>query len=312
MNSLENNIYTSIIPRFHGRFIRWLDLKSRHHVHPNNRSQQEAEAPVGQRSTISVWPDNADDARQAAAWFILVLYLLVAMWRLLAALMFITHLSHAWQVETRLVSPTPGQAIQGTVTVRVEGLSEANANVEVLFRYQDDPTPTRFLIFQGQAAAEGVVAEWDTTTISDGDYTMQVLIRYADGREETLQAAGLRVRNYNAIETDTPPAPLIPPPPATPTSTPDRSATRTVGALKQTAAINTPLTPGETSSATPNATPTPSATPAPLPPPQTNPAALAPLEVEYHLGRGVLAGLGLMVLGALFVRLRRAARRARS
>jgi hypothetical protein len=226
------------------------------------------------------------------------------MWRLLAALMFITHLSHAWQVETRLVSPTPGQAIQGTVTVRVEGLSEANANVEVLFRYQDDPTPTWFLIFQGQAAAEGVVAEWDTTTISDGDYTMQVLIRYADGREETLQAAGLRVRNYNAIETDTPPAPLIPPPPATP----DRSATRTVGALKQTAAINTPLTP----SATPGATPTPSATPAPLPPPQTNPAALAPLEVEYHLGRGVLAGLGLMVLGALFVRLRRAARRARS
>jgi hypothetical protein len=211
--------------------------------------------------------------------------------RLLAALIIL--LAPWWQVGTRLASPLPGQALQGTVPIRVEGLTDPDANIEVAFRYAASAEPAAwFLIIQGKAGADGLAAEWDTTTITDGTYTLRVVIRHADGASETLQAEGVRVRNYTPIETDTP----TPQPSPTRTTTPDRPATQTLAALKLTATLETPLPP--------TATATPTVTPAPPPPPITNPAALSPYEVGLTFGRGVLAVIGLFAFGMLFAILR--------
>jgi hypothetical protein len=101
-------------------------------------------------------------------------------------------------------------------------------SVELSFGYSGDPTRTWFFISQSDGPLQGEkVADWDTTTLTDGNYTLRLVATRQDGSQVVARAAGLRVRNYSPIETDTPvptltPAPGEPPPP---TLTPTRSPT---------------------------------------------------------------------------------------
>ncbi len=79
------------------------------------------------------------------------------------------------------------------------------SSAELLFSYADNPTGTWFLIQSiSELPVDGPLAQWDTTTISDGSYTLRLVIRLADGSEIEQSVAGLRVRNYTPIETETP------------------------------------------------------------------------------------------------------------
>ena len=81
----------------------------------------------------------------------------------------------------------------------------------------DGPTRRKFLArLQGEVEDTELVL-WDTTTLTDGNYDLQLIIEREDEEPLVYNILGLRVRNYSLIETNTP-AP-------TNTAAPDEAAT---------------------------------------------------------------------------------------
>lgn len=171
-------------------------------------------------------------------------------------------------------SPAAGQALQGSVAILGNTAVEGFASAELSFGYTQDSTGTWFLIQSyDQPIANGTLAQWDTTTISDGGYDLKLSVTLHDGRKSEKTTRGLRVRNYTAIETDTP-TPVTPsatPLPGAPTSTPTRTPT--------------PILPTGT----------------PLP---TNPAQLSTTALTDSLGKGALAVFGLFATLGLYALVR--------
>lgn len=123
-------------------------------------------------------------------------------------------------------APLAGEALQGLVTVTGATQVEGFQSAEIAFAYQSDPTQTWFLIQQSTAGApEGDMAQWDTTTISDGFYRLRLQVFLANGQVLETVVDGLRVRNYLPVETSTPQAAVVETavlrPTATPTPLPD-------------------------------------------------------------------------------------------
>jgi hypothetical protein len=167
------------------------------------------------------------------------------------------------------ITPQPGDALQGVVTITGTSQVDGFASAEIAFSYTGDPTGTWFRIASDdQPVLNGTLAIWDTTSISDGVYDLRLQVLTADGK--TLQAivSGLRVRNYTPVETPTP-TEVIPAATPLPTSTP---------------------------------TPTPFPTPSSLP---QNPAVLSTREVSLGIGYGGLAAILLFLVLGLYLRMRR-------
>ncbi len=177
--------------------------------------------------------------------------------------------------------PLPGQALQGDILITGTTQVEGFAAYEISFGYTQDPTGTWFqLQYATQPVDNGLLAHWDTSTITDDDYALRLVLYLIDGSQMTLIIPGLRVRNYSPIETDTP-TPL--PPSATPLP-------------------GTPLPP----STTPTSTPIPSATPVPPTPTPlpTNPAIVSQADVLTTIGTGVGIGAGILLLFGAFLGIR--------
>ena len=184
-----------------------------------------------------------------------------------------------------LGTPLPGQALQGVIVITGNTAVPGFTAAELAFSYADDPTDTWFLIASSTTPVEnGPLADWDTSTITDGDYALRLTVTFADTTQISLSVTGLRVRNYTSIETDTP----TPPPP---------SATPLPG---------TPLPPtaSPTATALPSAT-LPPPTPTPLP---TNPAVLSLKDIGTTLGTGAGIGIGGLGLLGLYLYLRQTLR----
>lgn len=178
-------------------------------------------------------------------------------------------------------APLPGQALQGDIVISGNTSIDGFAASEISFGYSGDPTDTWFSIQYSTIPVDNaLLAHWDTTTITDGDYTLRLVIDTVDGEQITLIVPGLRVRNYTPIETDTP-TPL--PPSATP-------------------GPGTPVPP----SATPSETPVPSATPLPPTPTPlpTNPAIISEKDVRMTVFTGAGVGIGLLSLFGILVGIR--------
>jgi len=125
------------------------------------------------------------------------------------------------------ISPDPGQAIQGTILILARFDNSTITNARLEFAYQDDPRNTWFHIQDFQDASQGELEfEWDTTTLTDGDYTLRLSTSLGQG-EQSSTSINIRVRNYTAVETSTPgPTTTIAPGvTGTPTITPTRSIT---------------------------------------------------------------------------------------
>jgi hypothetical protein len=188
--------------------------------------------------------------------------------RLFAAF-FLLLTTHLAQLRPAIVSPRPGDALQGKIVIA--GTSDAIGflSSELAFAYPTDPTGTWFLIAQSRVAVQdGSLAEWDTTAITDGNYTLRLRVFLDDGTSFDVLVPDLRVRNYTPVETPTPG-------PTTATLTP------TLPAVTPTRRIPTST---------------------PLPP---NPAALTPPRILSSLGYGALAAVVFLLFLYLYNRLRR-------
>lgn len=101
----------------------------------------------------------------------------------------------------RVESPKEGEILQGVVTIRGTTLTAGFESAEITFSYEGINADTWFLIHSTQKAVGGdTLGVWDTTTITDGDYRLRVLVRLTDGRQLTTEVPSLRVRNYTPVE----------------------------------------------------------------------------------------------------------------
>lgn len=104
-----------------------------------------------------------------------------------------------------ITSPQDGDALQGVISINGTSAADGFRSAEIDFAYQNDPTKTWFVVQQTVAAiADGPLARWDTTTISDGVYRLRLQVILQNGQVLESQVAGLRVRNYTQVETSVP------------------------------------------------------------------------------------------------------------
>lgn len=168
--------------------------------------------------------------------------------------------------------PVSGDVLQGVVnilgTTDVPGFQSA----EISFGYQGDPTGTWFLIEQSSRPVEDdLLAAWDTSTITDGEYRIRVVVFLSGGQVLEAVVENLRVRNYSPVETNTPDPRERnqSTPTATQTSRPDYQARLT--------------------------------SPTPLP---TNPAELTPTDLSASALRGTLVVVGALATASLYLGVR--------
>jgi hypothetical protein len=184
----------------------------------------------------------------------------------------ITPIPETATAQISIQSPSPGQAIQGFVTIIGNIPTDDFQHGELSFSYLNNPTKTWFLIQNiNEPIVDGSIAEWDTTTITDGAYNLRLSVVYEDAGDQVIDVTNLRVRNYTPIETNTP----------------------------------TPLTP--TVTPVPGSSPTPIETP--IPPTATslpkNPAQLTTADITLGFGKGALVAIGVFALGGLYFIIRK-------
>lgn len=205
---------------------------------------------------------------------------------LTAAVAFAALFCRPWSVAAQgssspaITSPADGQTLQGQVTVKGTTDIPNFSSAELAFAYSPDPTDTWFTIQTASLpVVDGVLASWDTTAITDGDYVLRLRVDLQDGSTSDTVIT-VHIRNYTPVPT---PSPAV-----TPTSPP-------------VVQVPTPII--ILASATPTVLPavvlpTPSAL---LP----NPAGVTPGELFSGFWRGaLLVGLLVLVFG-LLVRYRR-------
>jgi hypothetical protein len=175
-----------------------------------------------------------------------------------------------------ITAPSPGTPLQGIVIIEGNTMMGEFISWEISFGYASDSTGTWFLISEGdEQVASGELTQWDTTTITDGDYNLRLTVYQQGGNRQHYIVEDLRVRNYSSIETITP----------TPTLT------------------STPYTETPRPSQTPTITTQPSETPIPntSTPLPTNPATITQGEINNSLLRGIAGALAAFVLIGLYL-----------
>ncbi len=182
-----------------------------------------------------------------------------------------------------ILSPSAGQALQGSVPIVVNTAVDGFKYAELVFSYARNPTGTWFFIADmGQSGNGEKIADWDTTTLTDGNYNLRLVITLQDGSQITETVQGLRIRNYTPIETATP---TLPAPTATgPTAT---------------------SKPGDTPVPTATLVPSPSPIPLTATPLPLNPAQVSPAQLEFSLTQGALVTFVVFAFFGLVLALRR-------
>lgn len=182
----------------------------------------------------------------------------------------------AQKTQVKISDPQNGDVLQGVVLIHGTTDVPGFRLTEVSFGYQNDPTTTWFIIEQSKAPVKNdLIASWDTSTITDGEYQLRVKVELADGQMVQEIVTNLRVRNYSPVETATPDANPVKQIPPTATSLPDYIMD-----------ISTPT------------------------PPPANPAQLTVEDLQSSAFRGVAYVLVAIGAAAFYFGIRRAIRRS--
>ena len=183
-----------------------------------------------------------------------------------------------------ITSLSAGEAIRGVVSITGITATEGFLFWELTFGYAGDTTGTWFLLDEGEGPIEdGILTEWDTTTITDGTYNLRLTVNLEEGRRTHFIIPDLRVRNYTVIETITP-TPTLTLTPFTLTPEPTTTLTATVP---------------------PTETPIPN-TPTPLP---TNPVEISNADVSSSLVRGVAGVFAAFLIVGVYTSIKRSVRK---
>jgi hypothetical protein len=100
-----------------------------------------------------------------------------------------------------VTTPQEGQALQGSVNISGTVSADGFVSGDVSYAYDTDKNATWFFISTiSQPVANGVLAVWDTSTISDGDYQLKVSAKYKNGETKEVIIHQMLVRNYTMIK----------------------------------------------------------------------------------------------------------------
>jgi len=106
-----------------------------------------------------------------------------------------------------ITSPQNGEALRGVV--EIQGRMEAPnfASAELAFAFASDTGGNWFPLQTFSQPVAGIpIAAWDTTSITDGDYTLRLRVFLQDGTFQDALVTGLRVLNDQPLPTSTPTA----------------------------------------------------------------------------------------------------------
>jgi hypothetical protein len=170
-----------------------------------------------------------------------------------------------------ITNPLQGQALQGQISIQGAVVAQNFSSAQIEFSYIEDQTDTWFLISDLEQPVDyDVIAMWDTSTITDGNYNIRITVHTQDGQKNSMLISNLRVRNYNPIETNTPQPIRI----------------QTSQPLATQRYTSTPIPPSPTT----------------LP---TNPAQITKMDVQRSLERGVLLITGFFLVIGVILWIRR-------
>jgi hypothetical protein len=170
--------------------------------------------------------------------------------------------------QPEIISPAPGAALQGTVSILGTTDIHNFSFYEIAFAYDEGEESSWFELKSAKKMIrEGELATWDTTTIADGAYMLRLRVHLENGDTKDVIVRGLRVRNYSIVETNTP---------------------QPAGALEATSATD------ESTSIVPPNTPVPTVVP-------SNPAQITPGQVtRFLVGGALLTAVGFFCMGLFF------------
>lgn len=176
-----------------------------------------------------------------------------------------------YQVGDILIStPGSGEIVKGVVQVTGSTGTNGFASYNLSYSYESSDTTNWFPISSGvQPVNSGILGSWDTTTITDGDYSLRLVVNQQDGSQNETLTKNVQVRNYTSPETTTGTGSTI---------------TEIPGQPQQAATDNNSLS-------------------------EQNPASLEQIELQQAVVNGVAVGGGVILLLGIYVLIRRASRR---
>lgn len=114
---------------------------------------------------------------------------------------FLRLLSPLSNLNVEITSPKEGQVVQGNIEIKGTAAGDGFDSAELAYAYAESGNPTWFVIGTvSQPVNVSLLAVWDTTTISDGDYQLRLTVHYKDGTVVESVVNRVLVRNYTPVE----------------------------------------------------------------------------------------------------------------
>ncbi len=107
--------------------------------------------------------------------------------------------------DVAILSPVDGEGVKGQVLVTgyIKATGYTRYDLEFAFTGKEDAGWLPIASAE-RPAEEGFLGTWDTTSISDGNYSLRLRVYFSGGEISEHIVSGVRVRNYSTMETATP------------------------------------------------------------------------------------------------------------
>ncbi len=116
-----------------------------------------------------------------------------------------------------ITAPQAGAILSGSVEIQGDIGASTFSPAELAFSFAGDPTGTWFLLQSLPGGAPtGLLATWDTSRVTDGDYRLRLQVVLDDGSVQEVIVEDLHIRNDSPppLATQTLPVPTDTPEPA--------------------------------------------------------------------------------------------------
>lgn len=172
--------------------------------------------------------------------------------------------------ELSILSPGSGEVVRGVVQVTGSTGANSFASYNLAYAYESSDTTNWFPIADAsQPVNSGILGSWDTSTITDGNYSLRLVVILQDSSQNEILTKNVQVRNYTSPES---------------TAGTGSTITEVPGQTQQTGPDEKALS-------------------------EPNPASLEQIELKQAVIKGLAFGGGIIVLLGIYVLIRRASRR---
>ena len=111
------------------------------------------------------------------------------------------------QGDVAILSPVDGEGVKGRIIIAgyIKATNAVRYDLDFAYTGQES-AGWQPITTADKPAEDGSLGVWDTTAISDGNYTLRLRVYLSDGQTSDHLVSGVRVRNYSVMETTAPSA----------------------------------------------------------------------------------------------------------